>query len=135
VTFLSLLLACTGSGDTGACSDDAADPCVAILSPADEAVVCGTPLVVDTEVGGITLVDPFPEGSTEVGEAGTAHLDVALNGQEEAEWMFSGEQIVMADIADGYYQLKVELSGADHRPIDPYAGDVIYVTVDASVCD
>jgi hypothetical protein len=70
-----------------------------------------------------------------VGEAGTAHLDVALNGQEEAEWMFSGEQIVMADIADGYYQLKVELSGADHRPIDPYAGDVIYVTVDATVCE
>ncbi|MDP2311417.1 MAG: hypothetical protein Q8P41_00815 [Pseudomonadota bacterium] len=132
MTLLHLLLACTGAP---ACSHDADLPCVAILSPAEEATVCGAPLVVDTVVGGVVLVDPFPDGSTEVGEAGTAHLDVALNGQEEDDWMFSGERIVMNDIEDGYYQLRVELSGADHRPIEPYAGDLVYITVSAGVCE
>ena len=130
---LLLLLACTGPTEE-VCSDDSDVPCIAILSPTDEETVCGTPLVVDTEVGGVTLVDPFPD-TTEEAPAGSAHLDVALNGQEEDDWMFAGERVVLNDIGDGYYQLRVELSGADHLPIEPYAGDVIYVTVSAEVCE
>ena len=131
MTLLFLLLACTGATPDDTASDIAT---IAILSPLDEATVCGAPLVVTTEVNGITLVDPFPD-DTDLPEPGTGHIDLAMNGQEEDDWMFAGEQIVVTDIANGYYQLKVELSSADHTPIEPYAGDLVYIRVDASVCD
>ena len=133
---LLLLLACTGPTPDDTASDTAAGDIatIAILSPVDEATVCGAPLVVTTEVSGIMLVDPFPD-DTDLPEPGTGHIDLAMNGQEEDEWMFAGEQIVVTDIADGYYQLKVELSSADHTPIEPYAGDLVYITVAATACE
>ncbi len=123
---LLLLFACTGApSETGAT--------ITILSPLPESRVCGTPLVLTTAVTGITLVDPFPD-DTDPPEAGTGHIDLAINGQEEDDWMYSGEQIVVTGLADGYYQVKVELSSADHTPIEPYAGDLVYVTIDSGVC-
>lgn len=126
---LFLLLACSGAPD-----DTGGSPTIEILSPTDEAVVCGTPLVIDTKVENIVLVEPFPEGSTEEPAAGTGHLDVALNGQEEDDWMSGAETILLPDIPDGYYRITAELSNADHTPIEPYAGDLVYATVDATAC-
>lgn len=125
---LLLLLACTGEPAN-------TDPTITIVAPADESTVCGTPLVVETVVENFTLVEPFPEGTEELPEPGTGHIDLALNGQEAADWMFGGETLVLADIEDGLYQILVELSNADHTPIEPYAGDFVYVTVDAAACE
>ena len=44
------------------------------------------------------------------------------------------ERIGISEVADGLYQLKVELSNADHTAVEPYAGDFVYVTVDATRC-
>lgn len=104
------------------------DASVHIVSPADGDTVCGTPLAVDVEVEGLTLVDP--EAATE--EPGTGHLDVMLNGQDAA--MGGAEHVEIADVADGPWQLKVELSNADHTPVVPYAGEFVYITVEASRC-
>ena len=111
-----------------------AAPTIAILSPTDEAVVCGSPLVIEVDVEGIELVEPFPDGSTEEPAEGTGHVDVALNGQEEDDWMSGAETLTLPDIPDGYYRITAELSNADHSPIEPYAGDLVYATVDATVC-
>jgi hypothetical protein len=34
----------------------------------------------------------------------------------------------------GEYQLKAELSNADHTPVDPYAGAFVYITVTEAAC-
>jgi hypothetical protein len=126
---LLLLFACTAAPDAD--TGDAAT--IEILSPSDESVVCGAPLVIQTKVTNFVLVEPFTDDTDP--EPGTGHVDVALNGQEEDDWMFGGETLALPDIADGYYQVRVELSNADHTPIEPYAGDLVYVTVDAGVCE
>lgn len=110
------------------------DPSIAILSPVEGAVVCGTPLEVKVEVTGIELVDPFPPEGTEP-EEGTGHIDLSLNGQEADDWMFGGESLVVDGVEDGETQLKVELSNADHTPLEPYAGDFIYITIDHGACE
>ncbi|MFN7145792.1 MAG: hypothetical protein ACK4YP_18600, partial [Myxococcota bacterium] len=127
---LLLLLACTGEPVN-------TDPTITIVAPADGSTVCGTPLVVETVVENFTLVEPFPEGTEELPEPGTGHIDVALNGQEASDWMFGGETLVIPSVpdGDGAYQIKVELSNADHTPIEPYAGDYVYVTVDTAACE
>ena len=51
-----------------------------------------------------------------------------LNGQDAD--MIWDESTDIEGVADGLYQLKVELSNADHTPITPYAGDLVYITVD-----
>jgi len=103
---------------------------VAILAPADGEVVCGSPLVVETEVSGIDLIDPYDPPDPP--PPGSGHLDVMLNGQDAA--MSDQEVVEIALVEDGEYQLKVELSNADHTPLEPYAGDFLYITVDAGVC-
>jgi hypothetical protein len=121
---LGLLLACGEGKDTDG------EASIAILSPTDGAVVCGLPLDVTVEVTGVELADPYlPEDQI---EEGMAHIDVSLNGQESV--MAGEESFEIPDVTDGEYQLKVELSGADHEPIEPYAGDYIYVSVDAGSC-
>ncbi len=123
-----LLLACSGVSPGDAAPQG--DPFVAILSPAEEAVVCGDPLVVDLEVQNFILVEPVED----TGEAlpGTGHVDVMLNGQDaDMIWDTRSE---ISGVDDGYWQLKVELSGADHAPVEPYTYDLIYLTVDAAVC-
>lgn len=124
-----LLLACAGPGD-----DSGADATIQIVSPTEEATVCGDPLVIVTEVENFTLVPPFDDTGVEP-EPGTGHVDVALNGQESTDWMFGGETLNLTGVEDGYYQVRVELSNADHTPIEPYAGDLVYITVDATVCE
>lgn len=123
---LFLALACTGGDDTGASNA----PSITLLQPADDAVVCGTPLVVVTEVTGIDLIEPY--GDAEDAVPGTGHIDVALNGQDAV--MGGEETVEIPEVADGLYQLKVELSNADHTPVEPYAGDLVYITVSAEAC-
>jgi len=126
-TLLSLL-ACAGApDDTGTVAS------LNILSPAEEATVCGTPLVILTEVENFMLVAPG-DGTEEL-PPGTGHIDVAVNGQEQEDWMFGGEELVLPEVGDGYWRLQVELSNADHSAIAPYAGDTVYVTIDATVCE
>src|SRR5687767_14948323 len=98
---LWLLVACPGPVDEG-------PPSIRILEPADGATVCGTPLVVEVEVSGLVLVDPTDTDA----EAGTGHVDIALNGQDAA--MVGEEHAELDDVEDGAWQLKAELSNADH---------------------
>lgn len=124
---LLLLLACTGApvDDTGTA------PSIAILSPADDATVCNESLVIETRVENFVLVDPFDGGEA----PGTGHIDLAINGQEDPDTMYGGETLTVPFLEPGFvYQLKVELSNADHTPVEPYAGDFVYVTASADAC-
>jgi hypothetical protein len=122
---LGALLACGGGKDTDGVAS------ISLLSPKEGAVVCGDPLEVEVKVEGVELVDPsLTEDQI---EEGMAHVDVSLNGQDSV--MVGDQRFEVPEVADGEYQLKVELSGADHQPITPYAGDFIYITVDAGSCE
>jgi hypothetical protein len=48
--------------------------------------------------------------------------------------MTAEERVELTDVADGKYQLTVELSDANHDPLVPFAGDTVLFQVDASVC-
>ncbi len=123
---LSLLLACTGTpGDTGS------GPVIRIVSPEDGATVCNAPLVIVTEVLNFTLVEPTETAD----EPGTGHIDLAINGQEAPDTMYGAETLTVPEVEPGFeYQLKVELSNANHEPVEPYAGDYVYVFADAGAC-
>jgi len=104
-------------------------PSITILSPADDAVVCGEPLLVSLEVENFTLVSVDEEAEAQSGEG---HIDLSLNGQEVA--MDADESFSISEVADGLWRLQVVLVNADHSPVEPYAGDFVYVTVDQGVC-
>lgn len=119
-----LLAACTGApGD-----DTAGAPSLTLLSPADGDVVCGDPLHVVTAVENFrltndTVEDPPPD---------LGHLHVYLNGQEVAQ--SDVETIDVSGVADGEWQLSLDISHADHSALDPYVGVFIYITVDHTLC-
>lgn len=126
---LLVLLACDGSGVD---SDlvNGGDPYIALLAPTEGETVCGTPLRVEVEVANIELVAPVEDA--EEAESGTGHIDIMLNGQDASMvWVTETD---VSDIADGEWQLKVELSYADHTPVEPYAGDLAYITVNSEAC-
>ncbi|MES2642437.1 MAG: hypothetical protein V4850_23340 [Myxococcota bacterium] len=123
---LLLALGCTGGDDTATPTD----PSIVLVQPAEGSVVCGTPLDVVTEVVGIELVQPYEDPADAL--PGTGHVDVSLNGQDAA--MGGEEALQIEGVEDGEYQLKVELSNADHTPVEPYAGDLVYITVLADAC-
>lgn len=129
MTLLLLALACTGGPDPSGDTGDA--PSIRIVSPLDDATVCNAPVVIQVEVENFVLVDPFDGGE----EPGTGHIDLAINGQEAAETMYGGEELTVPFLDPGFlYQLKVELSNADHTPVEPYAGDFVYVTASEDAC-
>lgn len=124
-----LALACTADGDTALVNGG--DPYVAFLTPTEGAIVCGDPLQVEVEVANFVLVAPVDDPND--AEPGTGHVDITLNGQDAAMiWETTTE---IAGVEDGEYQLKAELSHADHTPIEPYTRALIYITVDAGACD
>lgn len=105
---------------------------VTILAPADGATVCTT-FDVDLDIRGVILVDPYspPDPLPE----GAAHVDLTLNGVDAEMAQTESVTLGPPNIESGFtYQLKVELSAADHTPIDPYAGDFVYVTAEDSAC-
>lgn len=119
------LLACTGDGGDTATSDA---PSLTLVSPEDGDIVCGTPLVVVTELENFrltneTIEDPPPD---------LGHMHVYLNGQEVAQT--DDTTVEINDVADAEYQLTVDIAHADHTALDPYVGVTIYVTVDSSTC-
>ena len=120
-----LAFGCADRGDSGA-----GDATVTLQSPEADSTVCGAPLHVEVDVRGFRLVPPVSD--PEDAEAGTGHVDVMLNGQDAD--MIWDESTDIEGVADGLYQLKVELSNADHTPITPYAGDLVYITVDDGLC-
>jgi hypothetical protein len=105
-------------------------PTIEILRPVDGATTCGTPLAIEVAVSGLELVAPLADPAD--ADPGTGHVDVTLNGQDVA--MFWEPSIEVSAVAPGEYQLKAELSNADHTPVDPYAGDFIYITVSEAPC-
>jgi hypothetical protein len=119
---LSPLVGCSEGVDTGS------GPTLVILSPADGSTICGAPLRVEVAVSGMVLADPYAP----VAEPGTGHLDVALNGQEVL--MTDQLSFEVEDVGDGTWQLLVELSNADHTPVDPYVADTVTLTTAASAC-
>lgn len=122
---LLALLACTGDGGDTATSGA---PTLTLVSPEDGDFVCGTPLVVVTELENFrltneTIEDPPPD---------LGHMHVYLNGQEVAQT--DDTTVEINDVADAEYQLTVDIAHADHTALDPYVGVTIYVTVDSSTC-
>lgn len=129
---LLALIGCpVGSADKSPtdCPVEGEDPYVELVAPLEGAVVCGTPLRVEVCVANIVLVPP---SDPEDAEPGTGHVDIQLNGQDAS--MVWETETDISDVSDGEWQLKVELSYADHTPVQPYAGDLAYVTVDATEC-
>jgi hypothetical protein len=126
-----LLFGCAGGDDDSGRVAPTGPASIEILSPTDESTICGTPLAIELAVEGLELVAPVADPST--AKPNTGHVDTMLNGQESI--MVWAESYEVPDLADGLYQLKVELSSADHTPIEPYAGDFVYITVSAAVCE
>jgi hypothetical protein len=117
-------LACTTASDSAA----PVEPSLVLLRPADGDVVCGTPLVIETEVEGFDLVEENYQEAT----PGVGHVHVYLNGAEVLE---SGDEIMeVPDVLDRDYQLTVELGLANHAKVEPYVGTTVYITVDNQVC-
>ena len=106
------------------------DPSISIVEPLDGTTVCGTPLHVEVDVENLELVAPVDDPENAL--PGTGHVDIMLNGQDAA--MVAVTSTDVADVDEGEWQLKVELSNADHTPVEPYAGDLVYIVVSAGEC-
>jgi hypothetical protein len=104
-------------------------PSIKILSPADGSTVCGTPLVVDVDVQNFVLVDPSTEDLT----PGHGHIDMFLNGQGVD--MQPAEHMLVPNVGDGAWQLKVELVNSNHTASVPYEGGFVYMNTASSACD
>ncbi len=104
-------------------------PTITLLEPADEATVCTTFHVV-MAIENLTLVDPNDPPDPLPPDSG--HVDVMINGQDVE--MLQGEELDITWDESPLLQLKAELSNADHTPIEPYAGDFVYVTTSAAAC-
>ena len=115
-------------GCVGASADSGPAPTLAIVSPADGAVVCGTPLVVVTDIGNFSLTNETIQDAP----ADLGHMHVYLNGQEAAQ--AADETVEINDVADAVYDLSADLAHADHSPLDPPVEVAITITVDATVC-
>ena len=123
-----LLLACDAGHDTALVNGG--EPYVAILEPLDEETVCGDPLRVVVDVANFELVEPVEDPAQ--AESGTGHVDIMLNGQDaDMIWDTTTD---IAGVDEGVWQLKVELSNADHTPVEPYVGDLVYITVSQEEC-
>ncbi len=129
VPLLLLLAACAGTGEESGVANNG-DPFIELVTPVDGSTVCGTPLVVECIVENLVLVEPVEDSAD--AEEGTGHIDITMNGQDAA--MVWDEHADLGSVADGEWQIKVELSNADHSPVEPYAGDLAYITVASSVC-
>ena len=119
------LFACTG-GSAG--DSELGPPSLTLVSPQEGDTVCGSPLVVVTELENFrltneTIEDPPPD---------LGHMHVYLNGQEVAQ--SDQTTVEINDVADAEYQLMVDIALADHSALDPYVGVTIYITVDNSTC-
>ena len=113
-SFLPLVLGLACTPSTGG------TPRVSILAPQDGESVCGPDVPVELAVERLTLVEPDTDGG-----AGTGHIDVMLNGQDAL--MAASQDFTLRGVEEGAWQLKVELSNADHTPVQPYAGDFVYI--------
>lgn len=108
-----------------------------LVTPQEGDVICGTPLHVELNVENFTLVEPeVDENGIPIEDpdaaAGSGHIDIMLNGQDAA--MIWSESTDISSVEDGAWQLRVELSNADHSPVEPYVGSTVYITVDNSLC-
>jgi hypothetical protein len=120
---LLLLTACPGERD-----DSGGAIALTLLSPADGAVVCGDPLVVDTRIENFTLTNETMEDAPD----DVGHLHVYINGQEVAQ--ADREHVEVTGQPDGEAQLRVDLALANHEALDPYVGTTIYITIDDTLC-
>jgi len=121
---LSLFLACDGGDDSSAEGPIS----LTLLSPQEGDTVCGTPLMVVTQVDNFTLTNETIEDAP----SNIGHLHVYLNGQEVSQ--SDQEEIPVPDVVDAPYQLKVDLALSNHQALNPYVGSVVYITVDNSLC-
>lgn len=128
---LLVLAACDGATADDSAADDGPAPTLSIVEPVDGAEVCSTSFHVVLDIQNLTLVDPYDPPDPL--PPGSGHVDVMLNGVDVE--MTQAEELDITTAMDGFeYQLKAELSNADHTPIEPYAGDFLYITALASAC-
>lgn len=127
---LSVLFFACSAGNLDSTLINEGNPYIELLSPVEGATVCGSPLIVEVSVTNLKLVEPVED--VDYAESGTGHVDISLNGQDAA--MVWDEHADISDVPDGEYQIKVELSNADHTAVEPYAGDLAYITVSSATC-
>ncbi len=122
---------CSTPTDSADTAEPSGPPTIVILEPAPDATVCSTSFHVRLQIDHLTLVDPYTPPDPLPPNSG--HVDVTLNGLDVD--MIQGEELDIAAAQSGFeYQLKAELSNADHTPIEPYAGDFIYIKAEESAC-
>ncbi len=121
--------ALTQSGCAGGGEDSGPPPAITLVAPAEEATVCGDPLLIEIAVEDFPLI-PLEEGADSGRKGG--HVDLYLNGQAAA--MMDTTTASLDAIDEGLWQIKVELSKADHSPVTPYVNDLAYFTVDPAAC-
>ena len=125
---LSFFLACDGGTDTADSSSNTAPISLRLLSPQEGDIVCGTPLVIETEVENFTLTNENIENAP----SNVGHLHVYLNGQEVVQT--DQEHVDVSSVSDALYQLKVDLALSNHQALNPYVGSLVYITVDNALC-
>ncbi|MSQ02561.1 MAG: hypothetical protein EXR71_11855 [Myxococcales bacterium] len=122
---------CSTPTDSADSAEPSGPPTIVILEPEADATVCSTSFHVRLQIENLTLVDPYAPPDPPL--PNTGHVDVTLNGLDVA--MIQGEDLDVVDAQTGFeYQLRAELSNADHSPIEPYAGDFIYIHAEESGC-
>lgn len=115
-------------GCVGTAADSGPAPTLAIVSPTEGEVTCGTPLVIVTEIENFALTNE----TTQDAPADVGHMHVYLNGQEAAQ--AAEETVVINDVADATYELSADLAHADHSPLDPPVEVALTITVDNTTC-
>lgn len=121
----------------GACSggEDGADgdPYVAFITPTDGETLCGEAIAIDLDVRNYELTSVVETDPDKV-PAGIGHAHIYLNGQ----YVYEGDSPTFTldqPVDDGAWQLKVELANENHSAVVPYTYDLIYITVDNTLCD
>lgn len=114
-----------------ACDDPSGPPSLEIVTPEDGATVCGDPLHVELDVRNFELQDPYADPDAPP-SATAGHVDLFLNGQSVS--MVGATESDIPGVKDGEYRLSANLANADHTAVDPFVGDFLFITVDASAC-
>ena len=120
---LLLLVACT--------AEPVEPPSVAFLAPLDGDTVCGDPLTGELALSGFELTVEATADTSVPDGIGHGHL--YLNGQEAGD-AYAPEWNIPGPIDAGAYQFKVELANLNHSPVEPYVFDLIYITIDNTIC-
>lgn len=117
-----------------ACTPEEEGPItVRFVTPQDGDVVCGDPFTGTLALTNFVLEDAYSDDPADVA-SNRGHGHIYMNGQEVVE-TYADDFVADEPVEDGAYQLKVDLAHLDHSPVEPYVSDLIYITVDNTLCE